>query len=190
MDESTSDFTTRNCKNYNINGRIMLTSVIVCFTFCLIFLIFFLYYRTHNFSHQIPTGHRFSRSFKPKGLSPFVVKSLPIFLYSSNSHDPVLECAVCLSEFQENQSGRVLPGCNHVFHVQCIDTWFVSHSDCPLCRTRVDGSDPVTRPEKMSVTAGSNSVGGSCSLPEVAVDIPMEKVGSGSGSGENELKPI
>ncbi|XP_017252037.2 RING-H2 finger protein ATL5 [Daucus carota subsp. sativus] len=168
MDDNTSDFTANSntTRNYSVNGRVMLTSVIVCFTFCLIFLIFYLYYQSHV-RHEYSTGHRLSRSLKPEGLSPFVIKSLPIFLYSSKTHDQALECAVCLAEFEEHQSGRVLPGCNHVFHVQCIDTWFASHPDCPLCRTRVDGYDPVTRPGNMPVTIGSSSAGESCSVPEV-----------------------
>lgn len=43
-------------------------------------------------------------------------------------------CSVCLSEFNEGDEVRVLPGCAHVFHVLCIDKWLFSHSNCPLCR--------------------------------------------------------
>ncbi len=44
------------------------------------------------------------------------------------------ECAVCLSDFEEEDDLRLLPGCKHVFHKDCIDVWFQSHSTCPLCR--------------------------------------------------------
>jgi hypothetical protein len=44
------------------------------------------------------------------------------------------ECAVCLSEFESEDSLRLLPKCKHVFHLECIDVWFQSHSTCPLCR--------------------------------------------------------
>jgi hypothetical protein len=44
------------------------------------------------------------------------------------------ECAVCLSDFEEEDDLRLLPGCKHVFHQDCIDVWFQSHSTCPLCR--------------------------------------------------------
>lgn len=57
----------------------------------------------------------------------------------------MLECAVCLSEFVKNETGRVLPECNHGFHLECIDMWFLSNSTCPLCRAPVQlssGSDP------------------------------------------------
>ncbi|XP_008786322.2 E3 ubiquitin-protein ligase Os04g0590900-like [Phoenix dactylifera] len=47
------------------------------------------------------------------------------------------DCSVCLSEFREDDSLRLLPKCNHAFHVQCIDTWLKSHSNCPLCRANI-----------------------------------------------------
>lgn len=49
-----------------------------------------------------------------------------------------MDCAVCLSEFEEGETGRVLPKCNHSFHIDCIDMWFQSHSTCPLCRAPVE----------------------------------------------------
>ncbi len=58
------------------------------------------------------------------------------------------ECAVCLSDFEEEDDLRLLPGCKHVFHKDCIDVWFQSHSTCPLCRASLvpktsDGSKQV-----------------------------------------------
>ncbi|WMV11025.1 hypothetical protein MTR67_004410 [Solanum verrucosum] len=47
------------------------------------------------------------------------------------------ECAVCLSEFQEDENLRLLPKCSHAFHLPCIDTWLKSHPNCPLCRANV-----------------------------------------------------
>lgn len=35
------------------------------------------------------------------------------------------------------QSFHIPPNCSHVFHVACIDTWFQTHSSCPLCRSGV-----------------------------------------------------
>ncbi|MED6192544.1 hypothetical protein PIB30_011069 [Stylosanthes scabra] len=43
-------------------------------------------------------------------------------------------CCVCLSEFEEGESVRVLPNCTHAFHPPCIETWLKSQSTCPLCR--------------------------------------------------------
>ncbi|KAI5073867.1 hypothetical protein GOP47_0011880 [Adiantum capillus-veneris] len=47
------------------------------------------------------------------------------------------ECAVCLSLFEEKDIVRILPKCKHVFHLLCIDKWFESHANCPLCRERI-----------------------------------------------------
>lgn len=72
------------------------------------------------------------------GLDKAVVELLPTFVYyreAENIKGTVLECAVCLEEFEEKETGRLLPKCNHSFHLDCIDMWFLSHSTCPLCRT-------------------------------------------------------
>ncbi|XP_030535677.1 RING-H2 finger protein ATL13 isoform X2 [Rhodamnia argentea] len=41
---------------------------------------------------------------------------------------------VCLCEFGPEDKLRLLPKCSHAFHMECIDTWLLSHSTCPLCR--------------------------------------------------------
>lgn len=45
-----------------------------------------------------------------------------------------LECAVCLSEFGEEETLRLLPKCSHAFHPDCIDEWLATHTSCPVCR--------------------------------------------------------
>uniref|UniRef100_A0A0E0BA22 RING-type E3 ubiquitin transferase n=1 Tax=Oryza glumipatula TaxID=40148 RepID=A0A0E0BA22_9ORYZ len=47
------------------------------------------------------------------------------------------DCSVCLGEFRDGESLRLLPKCSHAFHVPCIDTWLRSHSNCPLCRYNI-----------------------------------------------------
>ncbi|EXB81512.1 E3 ubiquitin-protein ligase ATL23 [Morus notabilis] len=48
------------------------------------------------------------------------------------------ECAVCLDEIEEEQPARLIPGCNHGFHLECADTWLSKHSVCPICRAKLD----------------------------------------------------
>ncbi|XP_024016667.1 RING-H2 finger protein ATL39 [Eutrema salsugineum] len=43
-------------------------------------------------------------------------------------------CVICLENFEVNDVVRVLVGCKHVFHVQCIDSWCFYKLTCPVCR--------------------------------------------------------
>ncbi|KAJ7533738.1 hypothetical protein O6H91_13G061900 [Diphasiastrum complanatum] len=78
-----------------------------------------------------------AESMRTAGLHKLLLDSLPTFVFSKNLSVEAVECSVCLCEFQENEKGRLLPTCNHKFHTGCIDTWFHTHTTCPLCRARV-----------------------------------------------------
>jgi hypothetical protein len=98
------------------------------------------------------------------GLEKSVVESLPTFVYKKEDfvaadgsslpppQQQQLECAVCLEEFKENETGRTLPKCGHSFHVECIDMWFHSHSSCPLCRASAQPDGPAASTKKPSTT--------------------------------------
>lgn len=43
-------------------------------------------------------------------------------------------CAVCLAEFRDGETLRLLPRCGHMFHRDCIDTWLRVQGNCPLRR--------------------------------------------------------
>ncbi|XP_010532426.1 PREDICTED: RING-H2 finger protein ATL65 [Tarenaya hassleriana] len=92
-------------------------------------------------------------SYSPYGLDDSVIKTLPLFLYSTaacaggksavSAAGDCRECAVCLLEFEEGDYVRTLPSCTHAFHLDCIDEWLRSHPNCPLCRAAILGS-PAT----------------------------------------------
>lgn len=69
------------------------------------------------------------------GVDQSFIDTLPIFNYKAiiGVKDP-FDCAVCLCEFEGEDNLRLLPKCSHAFHMDCIDTWLLSHSTCPLCR--------------------------------------------------------
>ncbi|KAJ7956975.1 RING-H2 finger protein [Quillaja saponaria] len=71
-----------------------------------------------------------------KGVKRKALKTFPTINYSAEMKLPSLdtECAICLSEFSNGERVRLLPKCNHGFHVRCIDKWLSSHSSCPKCR--------------------------------------------------------
>lgn len=100
-----------------------------------------------------PSNHE-AWNVTPGGLDEALIKSITVFKYKKC--DGLLtegtDCSVCLSEFQEDESLRLLPKCSHAFHVMCIDTWFKSHSNCPLCRAHItfpNASPPPLPPPVM-----------------------------------------
>ncbi|KAF5739435.1 E3 ubiquitin-protein ligase ATL6-like [Tripterygium wilfordii] len=76
-----------------------------------------------------------------RGLDPVAIENLPIFPYSEVKELKIgkgaLECAVCLMEFEDDETLRLIPKCDHVFHAYCIDPWLASHTTCPVCRTNL-----------------------------------------------------
>ncbi|XP_042499117.1 E3 ubiquitin-protein ligase ATL42-like [Macadamia integrifolia] len=76
------------------------------------------------------------------GIDKTVIESLPYFRFSTlEGAREGLECAVCLSKFEDIEILRLLPKCKHAFHIDCVDRWLDNHSSCPLCRQKVDPSD-------------------------------------------------
>lgn len=142
---------------YYMNGKVIITAGIILVIIVFFILAFHVYarvfwrrrrplrsWRRNQGSHDRPsTG----------GLDKAVVNSLPTFTYtlpllheggnvtSEEAGAGVVECAVCLIEFQENDACRLLPKCNHSFHTECIDMWFLSNTTCPLCRTSAEPVD-------------------------------------------------
>lgn len=69
------------------------------------------------------------------GVEQAFIDTLPLFLYKAvQGLKESSDCAVCLCEFEGEDTLRLLPKCSHAFHADCIDTWLLSHSTCPLCR--------------------------------------------------------
>lgn len=109
---------TRQCRERRIRGRVDLTAPV--------------------------TGGDVCR--QPRGLDPTIIENFPKFVYSEVKDLKIgrvtLECAVCLNEFADDETLRLIPNCSHVFHRDCVDVWLLHHSTCPVCRAElVPGSD-------------------------------------------------
>ncbi|KAG4989306.1 hypothetical protein AAZX31_11G194600 [Glycine max] len=89
-----------------------------------------------------------SSPLSTKGLDSSTIRTIPLFIYEHNNNnnkkveeeEEELECVICLSAFKNGEVGRCLPKCGHGFHVECIDMWLSSHSNCPICRTSIVAS--------------------------------------------------
>ncbi|XP_038875154.1 RING-H2 finger protein ATL2-like [Benincasa hispida] len=173
-------------KRYAFSGKIMLGAIILLLFVVILMICLHLYVRLYLLSSSRRQSHsrirrrrrreHFVFTAEPRiaaapshGLPQSILKSLPVFVHSGKPDPDPIYCAVCLSEFEENEIGRIIPKCNHSFHVGCIDMWFYSHVTCPLCRSEVkpelgSGSGPFDDPV------------------EIAIDISEP----GSSSGEEE----
>ncbi|XP_058733539.1 RING-H2 finger protein ATL47-like [Vicia villosa] len=75
------------------------------------------------------------------GLDQAFINTLPVFNYQDllGLKEP-FDCAVCLCEFSEQDKLRLVPICSHAFHMNCLDTWLLSNSTCPLCRANISNN--------------------------------------------------
>ncbi|CAL0317851.1 unnamed protein product [Lupinus luteus] len=79
------------------------------------------------------------------GLQQSIINSIEVFKYKKDEGlIEGTECSVCLNDFREGETLRLLPKCNHAFHIPCIDTWLRSHINCPLCRAGIVSSNNVS----------------------------------------------
>jgi E3 ubiquitin-protein ligase ATL6/9/15/31/42/55 len=117
---------------------------------------------------QAPTANR-----RHRGLDPEIIESLPTMVYSEVKEHKIgkgaLECAVCLSEFEDDETLRLLPKCSHVFHPDCIDAWLAGHVTCPVCRYNLTDYKKGEMPYPDAITSNSESP------PDTANEITREE---------------
>ncbi|KAK3030188.1 hypothetical protein RJ639_039665 [Escallonia herrerae] len=115
------------------------------------------------------------------GLQPSVISSITVIKYKKG--DGLIEgtdCSVCLSEFQEDETLRLLPKCSHAFHIPCIDTWLRSHTNCPLCRAGI-----VSNTVNATPTASNEQNFGDLGLNGIT---QIENLEIGGGFDVNEVR--
>ncbi|OMO89238.1 Zinc finger, RING-type [Corchorus olitorius] len=99
-----------------------------------------------------------------RGLEASVIETFPTMVYSEVKVHKIgkgaLECAVCLNEFEDDKTLRLIPKCDHVFHPECIDAWLASHTTCPVCRANLapQPGDSVRQPAESNSAAADVDV--------------------------------
>ena len=68
-------------------------------------------------------------------------------------------CTICQEHDQSTISGlwRRIRRCNHFFHQNCVDRWFLSNPYCPVCRADIREQIPVNPQSAPSSTEPADS---------------------------------
>jgi len=121
-------------------------------------------------------------------LTPLQVQDmLPISDYSEEHEDDesdgdcghLLECTICLEEFEIGDKLRTLP-CGHFYHCECVTRWLIQRSStCPLCKLDlyVDEEEEEESSEEEEEDEG---------LVAPAQDYVALEDGSGSGGSDGQ----
>ncbi|XP_031103912.1 E3 ubiquitin-protein ligase ATL31 [Ipomoea triloba] len=132
--------------------------IIVVLVAALFFMGFFSIYIRHcnesSAGNSVRQALSMRRRAAARGLDASVIETFPTFSYAEVKDQRIgkgaLECAVCLNEFEDDETLRLIPKCDHVFHPECIDAWLEAHVTCPVCRANLapqQGDEPVQTPE-------------------------------------------
>ncbi|XP_010435943.1 PREDICTED: putative RING-H2 finger protein ATL37 [Camelina sativa] len=114
----------------------------ILFTLFLVIMFFFFVIYGTCFTDGEARGHEVLHSRATvAALDKEVIESFPTFLYSEVKGLKIgtggVECAICLYEFEDEDTLRWMPPCSHTFHGNCIDVWLSSRSTCPVCRANL-----------------------------------------------------
>ncbi|CAA7048258.1 unnamed protein product [Microthlaspi erraticum] len=125
----------------NLSGNVlMLLSILICGIICCLGLHYIIrcaFRRTSSFMISEPISSLSTPNGPSnKGIKKKALRMFPVVSYSPETNLPGLgeECVICLSDFVSGEQIRLLPKCNHGFHVRCIDKWLQQHLTCPKCR--------------------------------------------------------
>ncbi|XP_010940607.1 RING-H2 finger protein ATL16-like [Elaeis guineensis] len=128
----------------------------------------------------------FPTTIQSRGLEESAIRAIPTFRYrkggdgdgDEQGKSSSQECAVCLNEFQDEERVRLLPNCLHVFHIDCIDTWLQTNANCPLCRSDITPTSPISNDHLMDFASQQNL--------QHSGDIVIEV----NDDGSDEVRPV
>uniref|UniRef100_A0A7S0PTJ0 RING-type domain-containing protein n=1 Tax=Asterionellopsis glacialis TaxID=33640 RepID=A0A7S0PTJ0_9STRA len=69
-------------------------------------------------------------------------------------------CAICLDNFEDGELINDTPGCQHVFHKECLLEWLDRHDICPCCRRPMFSQDEWQAVVRIGSRTPSNNVQG------------------------------
>lgn len=140
----------------------------------------------------LPLRANVSAFNRKNGLDPAVIEKFPVIIYSAVKNVKVgiggaLECAVCLCEFEDDETLRLLPKCDHVFHADCIGAWLAFHVTCPVCRAELTaGSDEgkkLNQPNESNHNSSASELGEDRN--QIVIDINDQETSDGLNPARN-----
>lgn len=70
-----------------------------------------------------------------RGLDESRMKSCSeLIVAEMNESGAVVSCSICLEEYGAKEKVRQIKSCEHRFHADCVDHWFLKNTTCPICR--------------------------------------------------------
>lgn len=115
---------------------------------------------------------------RSRGLDSTLIETFPAFIYSEVKHLMIgkgaMECAVCLNDFEDIETLKLLPKCDHVFHSECIGKWLSARTTSPVCRD--DLAEPDAH-KQAHVVSDTSSVDRSSITIEVAEESVVDEGG-------------
>ncbi|XP_042382276.1 RING-H2 finger protein ATL52-like isoform X2 [Zingiber officinale] len=131
-----------------------------------------------------------------RGLTPAELEKLPCYEFEADEKmSDTVDCAVCLESFEVGDRCRLLPPCSHSFHAQCVDSWLLKCSVCPICRASARKATDEGWPGNF----GGSGVNGGAEMRErqvvvvgVEFDQPVDHASSSrhqKGHGPDQIGP-
>ncbi|KAL9332023.1 hypothetical protein ACSQ67_001633 [Phaseolus vulgaris] len=132
--------------NSYVTPLIISTAGIVCSTVAIAVyhcILWRYFVRTQIAQHRDNTTN--TSYVKSEGVHEEILNKIPVFSISTQTNSAVIaihldqniECSICLGQWEDEDVVRLLPSCYHVFHKSCIDSWFMDHANCPVCRSPI-----------------------------------------------------
>ncbi|CAL9153101.1 unnamed protein product, partial [Musa hybrid cultivar] len=139
--------------NFHVHGRgLLLLSFSALLSLALLCLYLWWACRYRRWAAETGSASLPSAAMSPckAGLDPDTIGSFPVHLHRApGTGDEASQCSICLSCYMEGDKIKVLPGCDHGFHPECVDEWLRAQANCPLCRASLVRSSVAKEPEAM-----------------------------------------
>lgn len=103
---------------------------------------------------QLGMNDRQGPSLAPRS----AIDALPTVRITQRHLNIYSQCAVCQHNFELGSEARLMP-CMHLYHSDCIITWLVRSSSCPLCRLELPSRAFGSAPGNWNAQTGNVSSG-------------------------------